>query len=76
MRYLQTSNPERIVALTYEGGEIWADVLEGHVDPFSAVKNVLTPRAMRKAREAAKEAGLRLREPQRVFTRAFVEEVE
>lgn len=64
--YLKTSNPEVIVAIDRESGEI--SLIKGEVNPFTACTNVLKSSMMKEIRRLVKEHGLRLREPERIFT--------
>jgi len=64
--YLKTSNPEVIVAVDRVTGEI--SLIKGEVNPFTACVNVLKSSVMKEIRRIVKEHGLRLREPERIFT--------
>jgi len=64
--YLKTSNPEVIVAVDRDTGEI--SLIKGEVNPFTTCANVLKSSVMKEIRRIVKERGLCLREPERVFT--------
>ena len=64
--YLKTSNPEVIVAVDRDTGEI--SLLKGEVNPFTACVNVLKSSVMTEIRRIVKEQGLRLRDPEKIFT--------
>ena len=83
--YLKTSSPDKVVAVRIaeipfavtHDDEVtyWFELIKAEIDPFTACANILNNKVMSELRKFLKRQGLTLREPKRMYTRAYLKEV-